>query len=270
VNGSQPLVNYAGPLRIEVPDSALKAGFLNEPMGTHGSRTIMLRELSRLLAACGPGASLHDYREAIVEQNVLIKATLSTRKESLRRLRELYGLSDEILLFRALRDLWSMDPAAQPLLGLLCSCARDPILRATANLMLSTGKGAEITPTMISDAVRDSFPGRYGPMMLANVGRHVASSWQQSGHLAGKLHKIRARALSTPMATTYALFLAYLCDVRGDSLFHTVWARLLDAPEHETREHAAAASRQGWLEYREMGGVTEVTFRHLFRAPEAP
>jgi hypothetical protein len=270
MSGSQPLVNYGEALRLEVPDSALKAGFLNEPIGTHGSRTIMLRELSRLMAACGPGASPEDYREAIVEQNVLVKATLSTRKESLRRLRELYGLSDEILLFRALRDLWSMDPAAQPLLGLLCSCARDPILRATADLILRTDKGAEMTPSMISDAVRDSFPGRYGPMMLANVGRHVASSWQQSGHLAGRLRKTRARALNTPIATTYALFLAYLCNGRGDSLFRTAWARLLDAPEHETREYAAVASRQGWLEYREMGGVTEVTFRHLLRGREKP
>lgn len=257
-------------MRIEVPEWALKVGFLNEPVGTHGSRTLMLRELRLLLDACEPGASLDDFREAIVEQNVLMKATLSTRKESLRRLRELYGLSDDILLFRALRDLWSMDPAAQPLLALLCSCTRDPILRATADLILHTGKGAEMTPTMISDAVRDAFPGRYGPMMLANVGRHVASSWRQSGHLAGKLHKTRARALNTPIATTYALFLAYLCEVRGDSLFHTLWASLLDAPEHETREHAAAASRQGWLEYREMGGVTEATFRHLLRGREAP
>lgn len=257
-------------MRIKVPDSALKVGFLNEPVGTHGSRTIMLRDLRLLLAVCEPGASLDDYREAIIDENVLMKATLSTRKESVRRLRELYGLSDDILLFRALRDIWPMEEAAQPLLALLCASARDPILRATADLILRTDRGAEMTPSLISDAVRDSFPGRYGPMMLANVGRHVASSWQQSGHLAGKLHKIRARALSTPIATTYALFLAYLCDVRGDSLFHTVWARLLDAPEHETREHAAAASRQGWLEYREMGGVTEVTFRHLFRGPEAP
>jgi len=257
-------------VRIKVPDSALKVGFLNEPVGTHGSRTIMLRDLRLLLAVCEPGASLDDYREAIIDENVLMKATLSTRKESVRRLRELYGLSDDILLFRALRDIWPMEEAAQPLLALLCASARDPILRATADLILRTDRGAEMTPSLISDAVRDSFPGRYGPMMLANVGRHVASSWQQSGHLAGKLHKIRARALSTPIATTYALFLAYLCDVRGDSLFHTVWARLLDAPEHETREHAAAASRQGWLEYREMGGVTEVTFRHLFRGPEAP
>ena len=257
-------------MRIKVPDSALKVGFLNEPVGTHGSRTIMLRDLRLLLAVCEPGASLDDYREAIIDENVLMKATLSTRKESVRRLRELYGLSDDILLFRALRDIWPMEEAAQPLLALLCASARDPILRATADLILRTDRGAEMTPSLISDAVRDSFPSRYGPTMLANVGRHVASSWQQSGHLAGKLHKIRARALSTPIATTYALFLAYLCDVRGDSLFHTVWARLLDAPEHETREHAAAASRQGWLEYREMGGVTEVTFRHLFRGPEAP
>ena len=257
-------------MRIKIPDSALKVGFLNEPVGTHGSRTIMLRDLRLLLAVCEPGASLDDYREAIIDENVLMKATLSTRRESVRRLRELYGLSDDILLFRALRDIWPMEEAAQPLLALLCASARDPILRATADLILRTDRGAEMTPSLISDAVRDSFPSRYGPTMLANVGRHVASSWQQSGHLAGKLHKIRARALSTPIATTYALFLAYLCDVRGDSLFHTVWARLLDAPEHETREHAAAASRQGWLEYREMGGVTEVTFRHLFRGPEAP
>ena len=102
-------------------------------------------------------------------------------------------------------------------------------------------------------------------MMLANIGRHAASSWQQSGHLSGRLRKVRTRAESRPAAVGYALLLGTLCGVRGEALFHTLWCRLLDAPTDTLHAQALAASQRGYLEYRHAGGVTEVAFRHLLR-----
>ena len=250
---------------IEIPASALRRGFVNEPVGTHGSRTIMLSELHSLLHACPAGTTYEAYRQAIVDENILLKKTASTRRESFRRLRELYALDEHILLFRALRDLWPIDTQAQPMLALLCAAARDVILRSTATLILATPWGEPITPQMLEKAAEEGFPQRYNPTMLANIGRHAASSWQQSGHLRGRLRKVRQQALSRAPSAAYALFLGHLCGARGDSLFDTLWAQLLDTPVHLLREQAFHASKLGLLEYRHAGAVTEITFHHLLR-----
>lgn len=248
-----------------VPESALKFGFVNSPVGTHGSRTIMLKEIQLLLATCPRSTDYEAYRTSIVDENVLLKKTLSTRKESFRRLRELYGLDERVTLFRALRDLWEEDPDAQPLLALLCATARDVILRSTSEMILSIPGGEPVTPQMIEKATEENFPERYNPTMLANIGRHAASSWQQSGHLQGRQKKVRSAARCRSTATAYALLLGYLCEARGEALFQTLWARLLDAPLHVLHDQAFLASQRGWIEYRHAGAVTDVSFRHLLR-----
>jgi hypothetical protein len=254
-------------MNLITPAPALMYGFVNETTGTHGSRTIMLKELRLLFAACPRPTTYEQFRAAIVGDNALLKSTETTRRESFRRLRELYGLDEAILLFRGLRDLWEQDTAAWPFLALLCALGRDALFRSTVMLLLATPPGVRVTPQMIEGAVNDSFPNRYNPMTLANVGRHAASSWQQSGHLCGRTTKTRCAAVSTPTAVTYALWLGYLCGARGDGLFETVWCRLLDTPRHMLHEQAAGASKLGLLEYRHTGAVTEITFHHLMRAP---
>ena len=151
--------SHCGVLML-VPAEAVRFGFANQPAGTHGSRTIMLTELRRLLAARPAYAAYDEYRAAAVDENVLLKSTISTRKESLRRLRELYAIDRDVLLFWALRDLWDDDSSAQPLIALLCAAARDPILRASAGLILAAEQGMPITPQMIEAATEEHFPGR--------------------------------------------------------------------------------------------------------------
>lgn len=250
---------------LKVPETAIEFGFNNDPVGTHGSRTIMLKELQLLLAACPRPTDYEGFRTAIIEENVLLKNTVTTRKESFRRLRELYALDEELVLFRALWDLWVDEPEAQPMLALLCATARDSILRGTAETILAVPEGEQVTPQMIEKATEEAFPGRYNPTMLANVGRHAASSWQQSGHLRGRVTKLRNRARATPAAAAYALLLAHLCGSRGEAMFSTLWLRLLDAPQHRLMDLAREASRLGWLEYRHTGNVTEISFQHLLR-----
>ena len=252
-----------------VPESAIPHGFSNDPVGTHGSRTIMLSELRQLLAATSPVATSADYAAAIVDDNVLGKRTMATRKESLRRLRELYGLSPDLPLFRTLRDLWATNPDAQPMLAFLSAFARDPILRASADMILAAPAGDQVTPQMIECETAKAFPGRYNPTMLANIGRHAASSWQQSGHLQGRAKKTRARPDPHLESTVYALVLGYLCGDRGEALFHTPWIALLDAPAHLLREQAREAARRGWLDFKSLGGVTEIELPHLFPEGEA-
>lgn len=248
----------------QVPKSALIVGFANDPIGTHTSRTIMVDELRQLLGTCPANVDLDNYRTAVVDENVLLKRTVTTRKQSLRSLRELYALDPRVLLFRALRDLWGEDVQAQPLLALLCAVARDPLLRATAEHVLDTPPGAEVTPQALAEAAGGAFPGRYGTS-LAVAGRNIASSWEKSGHLRGRNTKVRARAASRPAAAAYALLLGHLCGARGEALFATLWCRLLDAPAYVVREQTIAAGQGGLLEYRHSGAVTAIGFRHLLR-----
>ncbi len=252
-----------------IPELAARYGFVLEGLGAHSSRTIMLDELRLLLRSVPASGSIQSYRSAILEDNSLLKRTDSTRTESFRRLRELYGLRRHLVLFRALRDLWDYDPAAQPVLALLCATARDPMLRATAGAILGAHLGDPVTPEMIASTVNTQYPGRLNTTTLANIGRHAASSWTQSGHLYGRSHKARVAARSTPASVTYALLLGFLCGDRGEGLFHTDWAHLLDTPLDSLHEQAFLASQQGWLEYRHAGAVTEIGFSYLLRKDTA-
>ena len=250
---------------ITVPESALRFGFDNGPGGPHASRTMMLAELRLLLAACPPLTTYEQYGEAILEQNVLLKRTAATRRESLRRLRELYGLSRSCAVFRALRDLWDEAPTEQPLLALLAALARDPLLRATAKTILSVQPGHSVSPALLAEAIAERLPGRLNPMTRASISRHAAATWTHSGHLQGRSNKTRAAASCGPAATAYALLLGYLCGSRGAALFETFWAQATDASLPRLHEQSFAASRLGWLEYRHAGDVTDVRFSYLLR-----
>jgi len=61
-----------------------KFGFKFSGGGAHSSRTMMFSELESVLVAVPAGASVSDYRDAIVARNILAKTTESTRQKSLR------------------------------------------------------------------------------------------------------------------------------------------------------------------------------------------
>jgi hypothetical protein len=252
-------------MTLSIPEEAGSYGFDLDGLGSHSSRTMMLSELRLLLGSCSPATDIEGYRSAIVEQNSLLKKTGATRRKSFRHLRELYGLDPSLVLFRALRDLWDQDTEGQPVLALLCAIARDPSLRATTQIILDAPESSTITSEMMAKAVEDRFPGRLMASTLAKIGRNTASSWTQSGHLVGRTAKARVMVQSHPVALAYALLLGHLCDVRGEALFHTLWAKVLDVPVHALQTQAVLASQQGWLEYRQSGAVTEITFDYLLR-----
>src|SRR5258708_8346525 len=217
-------------MSLQVTALSNEYGFINDPVGAHSSRTMMLAELRLLLAACPQSASFEEYRSAIIDEHVLLKKPVASRKASFKWLRELYALDRKTLLFRALRDLWDEDTQAQPLLALLSAVARDPLLRSTAESILAILIGETVTPEMMMDAVNVSFPDRYSPKTLKSTGRNIISSWQQAGLLSGKLHKVRMSAQSLPASVTYALLLAYLSDERAVALLPTLSFRFLHPP----------------------------------------
>lgn len=89
--------------------------------GANSSHTILLAPLTRLLDSVDARADHEAYERAVVDDNLLGKATVESRRRTLRYLKELYLLRRDSILFRALRDLWPDDAAGQPLLP---ACAR--------------------------------------------------------------------------------------------------------------------------------------------------
>jgi len=123
-------------------EDALEAGIRFGDKGTNTSRTMILEELAGGMSMVPEGSDRADYARAIIDDNCLGKATHATRKLTNQRLGELYGLSEGVALFRVLRRLWDIDPQDRTLLALLCSQARDPLLAATADSVLSLPAGA--------------------------------------------------------------------------------------------------------------------------------
>ncbi|MDX1418228.1 MAG: hypothetical protein R3293_28770, partial [Candidatus Promineifilaceae bacterium] len=210
---------------INVPKSSLKDGFNNGPGGTHTSRTMLLKELTLLLESCPATCDFAYYERAILLDNVLMKQTDSTRRRTLRSMRELYALRREVPLFRALRDLWDEDQDARPLLALQCAAARDPLLRATSSLILELPIRATVSSSELADAVKEAFPDRYNLSTLNKIGRNTASSWTQAGYLEGRTSKTRVNIKPTASSVAYAILQGHLCGERGDALFDTIWTR---------------------------------------------
>ena len=97
----------------------LRFGFKFPKGGAHSARTMMLAELTALLANVNSkGATKADYIKAIVDDNCLSKRSGKTRALTSSHLVDLYSLDPSITLFRALSFFWKRDLDAKPLLAL--------------------------------------------------------------------------------------------------------------------------------------------------------
>ena len=231
--------------------------------GAHISRTMMLAELSAVLANVPKGSCAPDYRDAILQQNVLGKTTDSTRRESLRRLRELYALDPATPIFRLLRKLLALDAASLPLLAIQVAWARDPLLRATTPPIVEAAEGERVETTSLAQALEAAFPNQYSELNRNKIARNAASSWTQSGHLAGRAKKTRQRIKPTVVAVTMAFFLGDIAGYHGAAVFSNPWCRLLDLNPDRAKAMGFEAHRAGLLNLRAVGEVVELSFPML-------
>lgn len=229
----------------------------------------MLAELEHLLSFVQEDEAAAAYKAAVIDFNALGKSTHNGRMRAYRYLRELYVLDPSNLLFRSLRMLWETDHEAHPLLALLSALARDPAFRATAEPVLNSVDGTPLDASDFAAAVEQRYPGSYGEGILAKIGRNSASSWTQSGHLAGRYNKVRTRANATPAAVAFALLIGHTEGLRGEALFDTLWCKVLDREPSVLRDLALRASQRGLIEYRSGGGVTEIGFKMLLKPFES-
>lgn len=228
--------------------------------GTHISRTMMLAEIGRVLSAVPGCASRDEYAVAVLERNVTGKSTDSTRKKTLRHLRELYGLSLELPIFAAFRSLALHAPGALPQLALLVAWARDPLLRASTVPLLSATPGKVVEKSALEAAIEATFPNHYSALNIAKIARNASASWSQSGHLTGHATKVRTALAASPAALCLALLLGHAEGRSGEELFRSPWCRLLDLTPERARAVAVQAHREGLLDMKAIGSVVEVAF----------
>ncbi len=247
-------------------DQAQKAGFRFGAKGVHTSRTLMLDELTAVLAVVPADAHRAKYAYAIVDSNSLAKSTASTRRLTNQRLGELYALDAKVPIFRILRELWKIEEEGRPLVALQCALARDPLLAATAAPIIELSPGGELQRDSVRNALRKAVGDRLNEATLEKVIRNAAASWSQSGHLEGRTFKRRRRVKATPACVAYGLYLARLAGFGGAQLFASGWIAVLDCTPSRARELALDAKRIGLIDVRIAGEVVDISFERLERA----
>ena len=236
-----------------------RAGFRLGARGTHTSRTIMLSDLEELLASVPAEAERSVYADAVIGENVLGKQTAATRRLSFQRLRELYGLDPRIPLFRVLRRLWDGDRVGRPRLALLTAMARDPLLTATAPVVVLLEVGDEMMRTTLLAKLRETVDNRLNDAVLDKVARNAASSWVQAGFLRGRVRKMRCPVEPTPGTVALALWLGRLEGYPVARLLDSPWARVAgDGDAAGLLPFALRANQFGWILARSAAGITSI------------
>lgn len=237
-------------------------GFRSGPRGTHSSRTIMLEELSALVASKALPTGL---RKLIVDDNVLGKSTSSGRALTLQRLKELYSFDPTVPISRVFLTLADRDAAALPQLALLTAIARDPLLRASARPVLGLASGSQLMRDILRDAIAAAVGNRMNEAVLDKVVRNTASSWTKTGHLVGRTIKRRAHVRANLTAFAFALWLAHKASFGGPALFDSGWVAALDLEPGAARSLAERARAAGLIGFRTIGHVFEFDFAPLER-----
>ena len=242
-----------------------ESGLRRHAGGTHTSRTIMVRELGRVLELPSPPEDRAGYAHAIVEENLLGKETHATRRLTNTRLGELYLLNPEVRAFRFLRTLAYRDPAAVPLLALLLALGRDPLLRASAQVVLPLHDGDELSRAALQTAIKNGAEDRLKPETQQKVARNVASSWTQSGHLTGRTFKTRRLVEPQPAAVVMALWLATQAGLSDTEALKSGWTMALDCGYRRALDLAIAARRLRLLNVYVAENVVSLDFGPLER-----
>ena len=235
-------------------------GFKFGKNGAHSARSMMLAELSTLLAARPLDATRADYQQDVEQFNLLHKSSDNARKLTFRHLVDLYGMSPDIPLFRVFRQLWELSEEAQPLLALQLALVRDPLLRLSWPLIQGLQPGEPLAREQVEACLSQEEPTRFSPASLKSFAQNINGSWTQAGFLQGKTRKVRSQPKVNYANAAFALFLGHCEGLSGQGLFNTPWFALLQQDKAVGYELAYMASLHGVITYKQASGVVEVRF----------
>ena len=239
--------------------------------GAISSRTAMVDELTMLLSAVSSNAEAQSYRQAILEDNVLHKATASNREKTFKFLRRLYALDPQICLFREMRRLSRYAADDARLLTGLLAMGREPILRKCNEMVLKTPIGESLGRGHFEAWIRSYAPGQYSESMFVSFSHNLYATFYQFGYLGESVGKARTRVRpkSGIASVTYAAFLDWLRGNSGLSLLNGDYSRLLDLSTDEHLALLQAAGRQGLLKVAYSGGILDLAFPGFLKANES-
>lgn len=227
---------------------------------TTASHTIGIPHLVELLREVPSDAPAGQYRQAVIEDNVLGRPTLAGRQRSFRHLRELYFLDPGRAEFTALRYFWDIDSASRPLLAGLLSFTRDEVLRASFDAIVDLPVGSGVTSADLTAAVAEQFGNEMSESTLGKTGRNTGACWTQTGHLAGRAKKVRTEVEARPVAIAYAAYLGHLAGGRGLGVLDNPWSQILGLAPGRSLEALRDAHTQGLLDLLVAGNVVDVSF----------
>ncbi|PIU31060.1 MAG: hypothetical protein COT06_10200 [Syntrophobacteraceae bacterium CG07_land_8_20_14_0_80_61_8] len=243
-------------------------GFSKAGLGGHSARSMMFLEMRALVRAMPLSLNRDDFTRGIVEENVLEKPTLSSRKKSLRHLVELYGMDPAKALFRILWKLGHADLDSLPQLCLVCAYARDPQLRHSFELVRTLRLGEILDRAAMERHLETGFPGRFSSAMKKSMAQNVDTTWTFGGHLAGKVNKARRLPEPRPISAAYAMFVGYLTGLRGERLLDSTFAALVASNRSQLQTALALASARGLLALKQAASIVEFDFSNLLTPAE--
>lgn len=243
-------------------------GFSRASLGGHSARSMMFREMRALVRALPLPVTKTEFIHAIVEENALEKPTLSSRKNSLRHLMELYGMDSTKALFRVLWNLGHADFDSLPQLCLVCAFARDPQLRHSFELIRTLHLGEVLDTAVMEQHLENGFPGRFSRATKASMARNVNTTWTFGGHLAGRAKKTRRLPESRPISAAYAMFVGYLTGLRGERLLSSTFADLVTSSRSQLQASLSLASAKGLLSLKQAVEIVEFDFSNLLTPAE--
>jgi hypothetical protein len=134
---------------------------------------------------------------------------------------------------------------------------------ATAEVVVGLPLGAEYQRLAVREALERAVGERFNEATMDKVVRNAASSWSQSGHLAGRTFKHRHKVEPTPAVIAFAVYLAHAAGFRGEDIFTTGWLGVLDCGSQCALGLAGAAKKMGLLDLKMAGGVLELNLDRL-------
>lgn len=232
------------------------------------ARSMMFLEMRTLVQAMPVTVSKDDFSTAIVGENVLDKPTLSSRKNTLVHLTQLYGLDPGQALFRVLWELGHTDLDSLPQLCLVCAYARDRQLRCSFELIRTLQPGEQLERAAMELHLENGFPGRFSPAMKKSMAQNVNTTWTFGGHLGGRVNKTRRFPEPRPISAAYAMFAGYLTGLRGERLLDSPFAALVASNRAELTAALGLASSRGLLSFKRAADVVEFSFSNLLHPAE--
>ena len=131
----------------------------------------------------------------MVDEDALHKPSAANRTKTFSFLRSLYGLNPQLPIYREFTRLCHLSPVDTTVLACSLAFAREPVLKACADMVLDTAIGKPLGREDFEAWVREYAPGRYSQSMYVSFSHNLYASFFQLGYLSDAVGKTSRSSL---------------------------------------------------------------------------